>query len=289
LAGKNENEPKFDSLSLPGQQEISNSKFHGHLVKSDSKYYTTIGQNNLVFDILTVMSKLSLVATPIGNLEDITIRAIKTLFTADYILCEDTRHSGLLLQELVRRYGELYELNPDWKPRLFSYYDEIEEKKLPEVIQLLLDGNHVSLISDAGTPLVSDPGFRLVRECVKRNINVESIPGPSAVLTALTSSGLPADTFSFLGYPPEKQTKRKKLFEDIQSANRLIPSTYIFYCAPHKLTQTLEDLKNTVGDIQITIARELTKMHEEVWKGKVSEAVSYFGSPKGEFVLLFNL
>jgi 16S rRNA (cytidine1402-2'-O)-methyltransferase len=234
------------------------------------------------------MSKLSLVATPIGNLEDITIRAIKTLFSADYILCEDTRHSGLLLQELVRRYGELYELNPDWKPRLFPYYDEIEEKKLPEVIQLLLDGNHVALISDSGTPLISDPGFRLVRECIKRGIKVESVPGPSAVIAALTSSGLPSDTFSFLGYPPEKQAKRIKLFQDIQSVNSLIQSTYIFYCAPHKLIQTLEDLKNVVGDIQITIARELTKVHEEVWKGRISEAMSYFGNPKGEFVLLFK-
>ena len=235
------------------------------------------------------MGKLSLVATPIGNLEDITIRAIKTLFTADFILCEDTRHSGLLISELTKRYHEFFDFNPDWKPRLIPYYDEIEEKKLPEMIELLLQGNHLALVSDAGTPLISDPGFRLVRECVKRNIPVESVPGPSALLAALTSSGLPADNFMFLGYPPEKQQARITLFNKIKEMQKLIHSTYIFYCAPHKFLQTLDDVKSSLGDIGIVVARELTKVHEEIWKGSVEQAKSRFAQIKGEVVVLFSL
>jgi 16S rRNA (cytidine1402-2'-O)-methyltransferase len=230
------------------------------------------------------MGKLYIVSTPIGNLEDISVRAIKTLFTADAILCEDTRHTGLLIQELTRRYSELFDYNPDWKPKLISYYDEIENKMLPEIIQMLSRGDHLALVSDAGTPLISDPGFRIVRECNKRNIPVESIPGPSAVLAALTSSGLPPDKFIFLGYPPEKKSTRIDVFK------KLSPKmTNIFYCAPHKLSQTLEDLQFTLGNIEIVIGRELTKIHEETWKGTVSEAITNFTNPKGEFVLLFHL
>lgn len=222
------------------------------------------------------MGTLYIVATPIGNLDDITLRAIKTLSTVDLILCEDTRHTGLLLLKL------------NIQAKLMPYYDEIEDKKIPEVIQMLEEGKNLALISDAGTPLVSDPGFRLVRECVKRTIKVESVPGASAVLTALTGSGLPTDKFFFLGYPPEKPSQRKKLFEDLTHLNRF-KCTYILYCPPHKLLQTLEDMKTTLGDIEVVVARELTKIHEEIWKGKISETMIHFGRPKGEFVLLFNL
>lgn len=234
------------------------------------------------------MGTLSIVSTPIGNLDDITIRAIKTLFSADAILCEDTRHTGLLISELVKRYGEQFDTNDEWKPKLIAYYDEIEEKSLPEIVQRLLSGESLALVSDAGTPLVSDPGFRLVRECVKRDIKVQSIPGPSAALAALTSSGLPADKFMFLGYLPEKPSQREKLFTKLTQMNRLIDSSYIVYCAPHKLTQTLGDLQRILGDIDIVLARELTKIHEEVWKGSATEALSHFADPKGEFVLLFR-
>ncbi len=235
------------------------------------------------------MGKLSIVSIPIGNLDDITIRAIKTLFTADAILCEDTRHSGLLLHELSERFGEMFDQNSDWKPVYIPYYDEIENKKLPEVIAMLEEGKHLALISDAGTPLISDPGFRLVRECVKRNIQIESIPGASAFLTALTASGLPVSSFIFLGYPPERQSQRTKMFSNLSHMNRLIDSCYIFYCAPHKLHQTLKEMKDVFGDMQITLARELTKMHEQLWRGTISEAESEFTNPKGEFVLLFQL
>jgi 16S rRNA (cytidine1402-2'-O)-methyltransferase len=237
------------------------------------------------------MGTLFIVSTPIGNLEDITIRAIKTLFSVDAILCEDTRHTGLLINELSRRYGEQFELNPDWKPKLITYYDEIEQKVLPEVIQKLGDGENLALVSDAGTPLISDPGFRLVSECRKRNIPVFSIPGPSALLAALTSSGLSVDSFMFFGYPPEKQSQRLKTFQSLEQCFKTLKQnpTFVFYCAPHKLVQTLTDMKDSYGDIDITIARELTKIHEQVWKGTISEATKAFANPKGEIVLLFRL
>ncbi len=216
------------------------------------------------------MGTLYIVATPIGNMEDITLRAVKTLSSVDLVLCEDTRHTGLLLQKL------------NIQAKLLPYYDEVEEKKIPEVIAMLQEGKNMALVSDAGTPLISDPGFRLVRECIKRDIKVESIPGPSALLAALTSSGLPADKFTFLGYAPEKQAARVALFKSLHG-------TCIFYCAPHKLTQTLEDLKTAAGDIEIVLARELTKVHEEIWRGTISEAKDYFKAPQGEFALLLRI
>lgn len=238
------------------------------------------------------MGILYIVSTPIGNLEDITLRAVKILFSADRILCEDTRHTGLLINELSRRYGEQFELNPDWKPKLIPYYDEIEENRVPEIISLLDKGQNIALVSDAGTPLISDPGFKIVHECLKRNIRVESVPGPSAVLAAITSSGLPANQFLFLGYPPEKQAQRKKLFEDLllySKTSKHIAPTVIFYCAPHKLIQTFEDLHTVIGDVEIVIGRELTKVHEEIWKGNITQAIETFRYPKGEFVVLLRM
>jgi 16S rRNA (cytidine1402-2'-O)-methyltransferase len=211
------------------------------------------------------MGNLSIVATPIGNLDDITLRAIKTLSLADIVLCEDTRHTGLLFQKL------------HITTKLMAYYDQIEDKIIPEVIQLLEEGKNIALVSDAGTPLISDPGFRLVRECVKRGIPVQSIPGPSAILAALTSSGLPPDKFMFLGF------FNKKNLCYVQS-----DVTTIFYSAPHKLHRDLEEMNEKLGDIDIVIARELTKIHEEIWRGKISEAETYFQSPQGEIVILFH-
>jgi 16S rRNA (cytidine1402-2'-O)-methyltransferase len=232
------------------------------------------------------MGNLYVVSTPIGNLEDITIRAIKTLFSSDLILCEDTRRTDLLLNELKSRYVTMFRYMIT-NPQLMSYYDEIEDKRIPEVIDWLENGKNIALVSDSGTPLISDPGFRLVRECLKRGIKVESIPGPSAALAALTSSGLPPNKFIFLGYPPEKQNQRIKMFEDLTHLNRF-KCTNIFYCAPHKLMRTLEDMKSVLGDLDIVVARELTKVHEEIWHGSISTAQKYFGKPQGEFVLLFR-
>lgn len=235
------------------------------------------------------MGTLYIVSTPIGNLEDITIRAIKTLFSVDTIACEDTRRTGLLINELSHRYSSIIRIIEPKLQDIISYYDEVEDKRIPELIEALTNGKNVAVVSDAGTPLLSDPGFRLVRECVKRNIPVISIPGASAFLTALTSSGLPTNSVMFLGYPPEKQSQRLTLFKNILQIHRCISSTYIFYCAPHKLQQTLVDMGEVFGDIQITIAKELTKIHESVWHGSLTAASTELSQPKGEFVVLFNI
>jgi len=232
------------------------------------------------------MGSLSLVATPIGNIEDITIRAIKTLISVDAILCEDTRKSGILIAEIIRKYGEVFDCNYDWKPTLISYYEENEYKKLPEIIHLLQEGKHLALISDSGTPLISDPGYFLVSECIKRKIPVESIPGPSAFISALTISGFPVDKFFFLGYPPDKESSRRILFKKVHSIHTYMHSTFIFYCAPHKLIRTLHDLKSECGNTSLGIMRELTKVHEECWIGTINDAIQKFTHPKGEFVLV---
>ncbi|MBI5619973.1 16S rRNA (cytidine(1402)-2'-O)-methyltransferase [Candidatus Gottesmanbacteria bacterium] len=246
----------------------------------------------------TLHREISSVNAPIGNLEDITIRAIKTLFSVDIIACEDTRRTGLLLQELTRRYPSLLDDKPaltkirhgeSLSKRLVSYYDQTEQQRVPEMLERMKQGNDVALVSDAGTPLISDPGFLLVREAIKQGINVVSIPGPTAAIAALTTSGLPTDKFFFLGYPPEKSSHRIKLFESLFNLHRYkLNSTYVLYCAPHKFRQTLEDMQSVLGDIPIVIARELTKVHEEVWRGKIPEAVKHFSDPQGEFVLLLH-
>lgn len=229
------------------------------------------------------MGTLYIVATPIGNLEDISIRAIKTLFSVDVIACEDTRRTGMLMVELRNRYASLISQGKE-KPALQSYYESIEDSQTPEIINMLENGMNMALVSDAGTPLINDPGFVLIHEARKRNIPVISIPGASALLTALTSSGLPANTFMYMGYPPEKQFHRLKLFSDLPKN-----TTLIFYAAPHKLLEDLEDLKQVAGDIEITICRELTKIHEETWSGKISEALLRYADPKGEIVLLVRI
>jgi 16S rRNA (cytidine1402-2'-O)-methyltransferase len=219
------------------------------------------------------MGTLYIVSTPIGNLEDITIRAIKTLSSVDAILCEDTRHTGILLHHLTIK-----------KILLIRFDDHTEHQKTPEIIQMLDDGKNIALVSDAGTPLISDPGFLLVREAIKRGIKVVSIPGPTAAIAALSVSGLPTNRFMFMSYPPEKQSHRIKLFRSLPK-----DVTIIFYCAPHKLTQTLEDMKEVLGDIDITIARELTKVHEELSRSPISHALTKYREPKGEFVVLLHL
>ncbi|MEK7544421.1 MAG: 16S rRNA (cytidine(1402)-2'-O)-methyltransferase [Patescibacteria group bacterium] len=245
------------------------------------------------------MGILYIVATPIGNLEDITIRAINTLFSVDFIACEDTRRTGLLLQEIKKRFLSVIPANAgiqskkehdDMNPQLIRYDDNHEQSQTPLLIHKLEEGKLVALVSDAGTPLISDPGYNLVREAVKRGIQVVSIPGSTAAIAALSVSGLPTNNFFFLGYPPEKQSHRIKLFRSLSSSwSEAIGSpTIIFYCAPHKLQQTLDDMKGVFGDIDLVIARELTKVHEEVWRGKISKAQDYFSNPQGEFVVLFH-
>jgi 16S rRNA (cytidine1402-2'-O)-methyltransferase len=226
------------------------------------------------------MGTLHIVATPIGNLEDITIRAIKNLRSVDIIACEDTRKTGLLLQDILPVGAQ--------KPKLVSYYEQNELQRIPEIIAAIKDGLNISLVSDAGTPTVSDPGFKLVRECIKEGIKIESLPGPSSVITALTVSGLPTDKFLFVGYPPKKSGHRKTLFETLIKLP--IKTTIILFEGPHHIIRTLEGMKEVLGDIDIVICRELTKIYEEVRREKISSSIEHFlkKNPKGEFVVLFK-
>lgn len=221
------------------------------------------------------MSILYLVSTPIGNLKDITTRAKKVLSEADIIACEDTRKTGNLLKQLSLP-----------KKELLSYYEENEEKRIPEIIKLLKENKKIVLVSNAGTPAISDPGFKLVRECIEKEIKVEAIPGASAILAALVVSGLPTNKFLFLGFLPKKQGKRKKIIASLPKE-----TTIIFFESPYRLLKTLEDIKETLGNIEIVVCRELTKIHEEKRREKISEAINHFEKtkPKGEFTLVFNI
>lgn len=224
---------------------------------------------------------LFIVSTPIGNLQDISLHAVEVLKTVNGIICEDTRRTGLLLQNL----------KVEQKPRLISYYEQNELQRIPEIVGFLLDGGSLALISDAGTPLISDPGFKLVRECVTNGIKVEVVPGASAVMSALVVSGLPTDKFLFLGFLPKKSGHRTQLLEKTKKVLELIKSTVILYESPHRLVKLLEELQQVFGDIEIVVARELTKTYEEVRHEKVSSSITHFlkTTPKGEFVILFNL
>lgn len=177
------------------------------------------------------------------------------------------------------------------RPTLLSYYEENELSRIPQIINALKNGLSVALVSDAGTPTISDPGFKLVRECIGQGIKIESIPGPSAAISALVSSGLPTDKFLFVGYLPRKQGKRTKFLQDINSMVQTIKLTIIIFEAPHRMIKTLEELKEIFGEIDIVIARELTKIHEEIRREKISDSITHFQKtvPKGEFVILFHL
>lgn len=238
------------------------------------------------------MGTLFVIATPIGNLQDITLRAIKTLFEVDYIACEDTRRAGLLLENLRVPYNALRGRNGqhNHKPKFLSYFEQNELRRIPEILSLLHKDNDVALISDAGTPAISDPGYKLIREAIAMKTKIIAIPGPSSVITALVLSGLPTDKFMFLGYPPKKSGHRIKFYTNIKQSQEFIASTIIINEAPHKLVKTLEELKQVFGDIHIVICRELTKVYEEIRREKISHALEHYQltAPKGEFVLLFH-
>lgn len=222
---------------------------------------------------------LYLVPTPIGNLKDITLRSLEVLQAVDGVICEDTRRTGQLLHHL--------EIN---KP-LMVLNDYNETKAVPGFVERLKAGENFALVSDAGTPLVSDPGYKLVRECLNQNIEVDSLPGPSSILTALTLSGLPPDKFLFLGYLPEKPGHRATLLKKLTIINKEISTTYIAFVAPHKLLRTLEGMQEAFGDIEIVLAKELTKIHQTVKKQQISDWLENLKKqpPKGEYILLFNL
>ncbi|OGG02445.1 16S rRNA (cytidine(1402)-2'-O)-methyltransferase [Candidatus Gottesmanbacteria bacterium RBG_16_52_11] len=235
------------------------------------------------------MGSLFIVSTPIGNMSDISVRAIETMFSVGIIVCEDTRKTGLLLSELKKRYPSLIP-HPMVKAELIRSDEFTEFRILPDIIGALRRGSDVALVTDAGTPLVGDPGFLLVREALNRGIPVTAVPGPTAAVCALTVSGLPANRYLFLGFLPEKAGHRRKLLDSLKklSGTGLAP-VCIIYCAPHKLEQTLTDIRDSCGDLEITVARELTKVHEEIWQGRISGAIRTERLRKGEIVLLINL
>jgi 16S rRNA (cytidine1402-2'-O)-methyltransferase len=215
---------------------------------------------------------LYVVSTPIGNLEDITLRALRILKEVNLVAAEDTRRTGLLLAH--------HKIDN----KLTSYHDFNKEKKAPELIDLLKSGESLALVSDAGTPGISDPGYLLIKLAIQERIEVVPIPGVSAILAGLVVSGLPTDRFSFEGFLPPKSTKRKKKLESLISEQR----TMIFYESPHRLNHTLEEISNVFGDREIVVARELTKKFEEIKRGEVSDVKEYFLKKrvKGEIVIL---
>jgi 16S rRNA (cytidine1402-2'-O)-methyltransferase len=218
---------------------------------------------------------LYIVATPIGNLADITHRAIQILNDVELIACEDTRHTRKLLQH----YGI--------STKTISYHEHNEEQRSEELLARLKDESNIAIVSDAGTPSINDPGFRLVRLAVENDIQVVSVPGPTALVTALAASGLPTDEFFFGGFLPSKPSARRKRLTELRD----VPGTLIFYEAPHRLGSTLKDATEILGQRQAVIARELTKIHEELRRGTLSElAVHYSGNERvrGEIVLLID-
>lgn len=231
------------------------------------------------------MGILYIVPTPIGNMQDITLRAINVLQTVDVIACEDTRKTGLLLQKIASQSLQGDALR---KPRLVSYYEQNELQRIPEVIAAIKDGLNIALVSDAGTPAVSDPGFKLIRECIAEGIKIESLPGASSVITALAVSGLPTDKFLFVGYPPKKPGHREMFFQNL--AKLPIKTTIIFFEGPHHILRTLEGMKQVFGDTDIVICRELTKIYEEIRRETISSSIEHFEKqlPKGEFVILLH-
>ena len=231
------------------------------------------------------MGILYIVSTPIGNLQDITLRALETLKNVEVIACEDTRQTTVLLRHFFN------ENSKELTDKLISYYEEVEVFKIPQIINLLLNGKNVALVSDAGTPTISDPGFKLVRQAMESNIKVISIPGSTSLISALVSSGLPTDKFFFVGFLPQKPGHRVKMLGEIKKSLEIVNSTIIFFESPYKLRRSLESVKEVFGNIEIVIARELTKIHEEVKKEKIDYFLTKYAknNPKGELVILFNL
>lgn len=217
--------------------------------------------------------KLYLIATPIGNLGDITYRAVKVLEDVDIIAAEDTRHSLKLLNYLGIS-----------KP-MISYHRHNEDTKTEELIKILKEGKNIGLITDAGTPGISDPGEEVVKQAIKENIEIIPIPGACALINALIASGLNTKEFAFYGFLPLDKKLRDKKLEDIENQNK----TIIFYEAPHRLEKTLKEIMDRFGDIEVVIAKELTKIHEEFIRGKISNILLNLSEVKGEYIILFEM
>jgi 16S rRNA (cytidine1402-2'-O)-methyltransferase len=223
---------------------------------------------------MTMPGTLYVVATPIGNLEDITLRALRVLAEVDIIACEDTRHTQKLLSH--------FKIS---KP-LVSYHEHNEQPRATELCGKLQAGASIALVSDAGTPLVSDPGYRLIQEAAGRNIPIVPLPGATALITALAASGLPTNEFVFAGFLPSRRGARRTRLGDFL----LFPSTLIFYESPYRIKETLKDVIEVLGDRDAAVARELTKVHEEFVRGKLSEISGQIETshPRGEYVLVIG-
>ena len=217
------------------------------------------------------MAVLYVVATPIGNLEDISLRALRVLREVKLIAAEDTRKTRRLLSHY------------DIKTPMTSYYEHNKMTKLDNILEQLKE-NDIALVSEAGMPGISDPGYELIAAAAQRNIIVVPIPGPSAIISALAASGLPTDTFKFTGFLPNRPAARQRALENIKDE----PGTIIILEAPHRLHAALDDILLTLGDRRIAACRELTKLHEEIFRGKVSEAIAHFTNPRGEFTLIIE-
>jgi len=218
---------------------------------------------------------LYIVATPIGNLEDITLRASRILSEVDLVLAEDTRKTGLLLQRL------------NIKKDLVSFYEHNEIRKIPLVIEKLKKGRDIALVSSAGTPTISDPGYKLINTCREEGIPVTSLPGPSSIINCLALSSIPHDKFAFLGYMPRKKSAQKKLLERAKEWGL----TLVFFESPYRVLKSLKVIKETLGGVQVVVAREMTKKFEEVYGAGVEEVIEHFSKkePKGEFVIAIDL
>lgn len=217
--------------------------------------------------------KLIIVATPIGNLEDLSSRAAQVLCEADLVACEDTRRTGRLLAHLgVKR-------------PLISLHEHNERQRLPKLMAALQEGKQIALASDAGTPLLSDPGFVLVREAIRKGVEIDAIPGPSAVVDALVLSGLPPHPFTFAGFPPPKSGRRRRFFKRFET----LEHTLVFFESPHRLLASLDDLYAVLGNRSVVVGRELTKLHQEILRGDLEHIRHTLGERpalKGEFTLV---
>jgi 16S rRNA (cytidine1402-2'-O)-methyltransferase len=218
---------------------------------------------------------LYLVATPIGNLEDVTRRALRVLAEADVVACEDTRHTRQLLEHFGIR------------ARTISYHEHNERERSEELARMIEEGASVALVSDAGTPGINDPGYRVVRACAERGLRVVPVPGPAAFVAALTASGLPTDEFYFGGFLPARTHARRQRLESVRG----LRATLVFYETPHRIAQALADAREVLGEREAAVARELTKLHEEVLRGRLSELAARFSdgaSARGEMVLVID-
>jgi 16S rRNA (cytidine1402-2'-O)-methyltransferase len=216
---------------------------------------------------------LFVVATPIGNLEDVSARALRILREATLIAAEDTRRTA----QLLSRYSITTPTT--------SLHEHNESRKTGALVERLKGGASIALVSDAGTPTISDPGRQLIRSAIDAGVRVEPVPGPSAALAALAASGLPTDTFTFLGFPPIRASDRDRWMSDVRSAGR----TVVFFEAPHRIRQTLEDLLRNIGDQYVVVGRELTKVHEELVRGPISIVLGALSEPRGEYTIVTHV